>query len=142
VVSEKKVATDFDTGRCRAFLQARQLQQWQAREQRRQSALQAARSAVRSVLPRFPGVGRAFLFGSVSCPGAWRSSSDIDIAIEGHLSAEDYFALWRELEQAASGWAIDLIELDQASRFAVRVRESGELVYERTDPEPESRHRG
>jgi len=128
-----KVETTFDVSRCRANLQARLAQQLQAREQRRQSALQAMRVAARSVLPRFPRVRRAFLFGSVLRPGAWRSESDIDIAIEGELSAEEYFALWRELERAAANWPIDLVELERDLSFAACVREGGELIYDRSN---------
>ena len=35
--------------------------------------------------------------------------------------------------------AIDLVELDREVRIAARVREWGELIYERADPDVESR---
>ncbi len=56
----------FDIAACRAHLQARQERKYRAREQRRQLALKALRAAARSVLPRFPGVRRAYLFGEES----------------------------------------------------------------------------
>ena len=133
---------EFDVSACRAYLQARQEQRHQAREQRRRAALRAVRTAACSILPRFPGIRRAYLFGSVLRPGAMRASSDVDVAIEGELSAESYFALWRELERAAAGWLIDLVELDRNPRLAARVRETGELIYERSDSDAESRHCG
>ena len=40
-------------------------------------------------------------------PGALRSTSDIDIAIEGALDAQTYFAVWRALELALENWHID-----------------------------------
>ena len=101
------------------------------RAARREQAVQAARAAMRAVMPHFPSVAKAYLFGSVTRPGAMRRDSDIDIAIEGHLTAEEYFALWRDLERAMPGWLIDVVELDQDLLFAGRVRESGELIYER-----------
>ncbi len=131
----------FDIAACRAHLRARQEREHQAREQRRQAAREALRTAARSVLPRFPGVRRAFLFGSVLRPGGLRSTSDIDIAIEGKLEAQEYFALWRELERAAPGWLIDLVELDNL-RFAALVRERGELIYGHPDSNAESGHQG
>jgi len=73
-------------------------------------------------------------------PGALRSTSDIDLAVEGRLSAGEYFALWRELERAAVGWPIDLVELDRDLRFAARVREQGELIYGHPDSDAESGH--
>ena len=82
------------------------------------------------------------MFGSVLRPGAMRLTSDIDIAIEGRLSAKDYFALWRQLEHAAAGWPIELVELDKDLHFAARVRETGELIYEHTDSDAQSRHQG
>jgi predicted nucleotidyltransferase len=80
-------------------------------------------------LPRFPDVQRVFLFGSVLHPGRLRSTSDVDVAIEGKLDAQEYFTLWRELERAAPGWLIDLVELGRDLHFAALARERGELIY-------------
>ncbi len=62
-----------------------------------------------------------------------RRDSDIDVAVEGHLDAADYFALWRGLERAMPGWELDLIELDERIHFAKIVRAEGEVIYERAD---------
>jgi predicted nucleotidyltransferase len=67
-----------------------------------------------------------------------RSDSDVDVAIEGDLSAEAYFALWRELERAIPGRPVEIVELRQGLHFAERVRQTGELIYERPDTDPES----
>ena len=130
----------FDIIACRAHLRARLERQHRAREQRRQAALEALRAAACAVLPRFSAVRCAYLFGSVLRPGALRPTSDIDIAIEGGLDAQEYFALWRELERAAPGWLIDLVELDQDLCFAALVRERGELIYGYPDSDVESGH--
>lgn len=129
--------SDLDLAAVRAYLTSRQERAYQAAEQRRQAALSAIRAAAYAVFQRFPGVRRAYVFGSALRPGAMRLDSDIDIAIEGALSAEEYFALWRELERAAGDWAIDLVELDRGVRFADRVREEGMLIYERSDSDVE-----
>lgn len=129
----------FDLAASRAYLAARQAQRDQAREQRRQAALADVRAAVQCVLPRFPTIRRAYLFGSVLRPSAMRATSDIDIALEGELDAATYFAAWRELERAAGGWQIEVVELGPDLRFAASVRERGEIVYERTDPDTEGR---
>jgi predicted nucleotidyltransferase len=118
-----------DAKAARAFLQERQRQHDQQRETRRLAAVQSAHAAARSVLPAFPQVRRAFLFGSAVRPGAMRRDSDIDIAIEGRLSPEDYLALWKALERAIPGWVVEVIELEQDVRFAERVRQTGELIY-------------
>ena len=131
----------FDLAASRAYLESRQEQEYRIRERRRQAALADVRAAVQRVLPRFPAIRRAYIFGSVLRPGAMRATSDVDIALEGELDAETYFAVWRELEKTAEGWEIEVIELGPDLRFAASVRERGEWVYERTDPNVESGHR-
>ncbi len=128
----------FDLAASRSYLRSRQEREFRVREQRRQEALQAVRAAAQSVLPRFPGVRRAYLFGSVLRPGAMHAMSDVDVALEGDLDAEAYFAVWRELERAAPGWQIELIELGVDVYVSARVREQGELIYERADSDAES----
>ncbi len=97
---------------------ARAAATYEAREQRRAAALTAARAAAQAVLPRFPAVRRAYLFGSSSGPGAMRATSDVDIALEAALDAETYFAVWRALERAAGPWKLDVIELGPEVHFA------------------------
>ena len=133
--------TGVDVTTARAHLQARQSQSNRAREFARQRALEMVHGAARSVLPAFPQVHRALVFGSITRAGAMRRDSDIDIAIEGPLSAEEYFALWRELERAISGFEVEIVELDKDLRFAERVRETGEVIYEVQDSHRESGHR-
>jgi predicted nucleotidyltransferase len=130
----------FDVAACRAHLRDRHERAYQVHERRRRAAIAALRCAVRALLPRFPGVQRAYLFGSVLHPGGWRAMSDVDIAIEGKLDAGEYLALWRELERAAPDWLIDLVELGRDLRFAERVRERGELIYGNPDSDVESGH--
>ncbi len=103
----------FDLAASRAYLTFRQERAYQVAERLRQAALHAVYRAARLVLPRFPGVERAYVFGSALRPGAMHAGSDIDIALEGRLSAEEYFALWQVLENELSEWTIDLGELDR-----------------------------
>lgn len=136
-----KRSTTFDVPACRVALQARQAEQYAECEERRQAALTTVRAAAKRALTHFPAVQRAYLFGSVLRQGALRRTSDVDIAIEGRLDAETYFAVWRELERLAEGWDIEVVELKPEVRFAARVREQGELIYERADSDIESGHR-
>ncbi len=120
----------------RNWLLAREQESFRQRERRRQGARAALRTAVCAVAPRYPQVHRAFLFGSVTRPGGLNETSDLDVAVEGALGAEDFFALWRELERAVDSWPVDLVELDRRSvHFVQRVRETGELIYERKAPD-------
>jgi predicted nucleotidyltransferase len=73
---------------------------------------------------------RIYLFGSVVRPGAFRLDSDVDAGVEG-ADAQDYFALWRDLEREAPEWTIDLREVSGNPPFAERVRATGIPLYER-----------
>lgn len=126
----------MDIAACRENLRQREESHYQVRERRRLAAREAIVAAVQSVLPHYPTVKRVYLFGSVTCAGAFHSNSDIDVAVEG-VTTSDYFVLWRDLEEAVSDWMIDLRELNETSYFSQRVRRQGELVYERKDPAPE-----
>jgi predicted nucleotidyltransferase len=128
-----------DIAACRAYLQSRKRQRDQEREALRQQIVQVVRIAVPSVLAAFPQVRRAYVFGSMVRPGATlRSDSDIDVAIEGTLSAETYFALWREIERAIPEWVVEVVELGRDLHFAERVHQTGEMIYERSDSGSES----
>ena len=74
--------TASEVATARARLKAREKQHDQDRERARQRVREKARAAARSILPRFPQVRRAYLFGSVVRPGMMRRDSDIDIAVE------------------------------------------------------------
>lgn len=119
-------------------LRRRRESAFRAREGWRQAVLRALRKAAPQLFPRFPTVRRVYLFGSVTRPGEMGRRSDVDVAVEGKLGAEDYFALWRALEEA-SGETIDLVELTDDLPFARPIRESGEVLYERRNPDAEGK---
>lgn len=129
-----------DLEACRASLAARQRRERERREALRRQVTQAVRAAAAAILPRFPRVRRAYLFGSIL--HALRVTSDVDIAVEGELSAEEFFALWRELERAVPDQLVDLLELGRDLHFTDRVRARGEVIYERSDPDTEGGHQG
>jgi predicted nucleotidyltransferase len=117
---------------CREHLRQREEKAYLEREQRRQAAREAILAALQGILPHYPTLEQVYLFGSVTRIGAFQADSDIDLAVTG-ISAEEYFALWRDLEAALADWRIDLRELDQTSYFGQRVRQQGELIYEHQD---------
>ncbi len=121
---------NVDVAACRRSFIAREEREQARRELRRQAALKAAINAIRSVIPGYAMVRRAYLFGSVLRHGAFRIKSDVDIAVEG-VDAADFFSLWRDLEEAMPDWAVDLRDLVPGSNFARRVQERGRLIYER-----------
>ncbi len=124
----------WDVAAYRASIQSIYEQQYEVKESRRLEAVRVACEAVWSVMPRFPSVRRAYLFGSLVRPGDMQPSADIDIAVEGSLTATDFFALWRALEEAAKGWDIDLVELkDHEVPTNADLEERGIVIYERTN---------
>jgi len=118
----------IDIQAARKAFQSRRQRELEQREAARKNALRAVRAAAPAIAAKFPAVTAAYLFGSIVRPGAFRPDSDIDIAIEGG-SAEDYFTLWRELEEALPNWFIDLRDLPPNNRFTERVRNTGEKIY-------------
>jgi predicted nucleotidyltransferase len=128
---------NVDIAACRASFAAREENRLAGREKRRQAALEAAVSALKAILPHYVKVRRAYLFGSVVRPGAFRLDSDVDVAVEG-MEAADYFALWRDLERAMPDWQVDLRDLVPGTHFAERVQRSGCLVYGSKDSGAES----
>lgn len=122
---------------CRENLQQRAAARYQAQEARRQQARLEAIAAITQVLPQYPHIREIYLFGSVSRPGQFRRDSDVDIAVAG-TDAAAYFALWRDLEAACPQWFIDLREINEPSTFADLVRQTGELIYESPNLNPQS----
>lgn len=113
----------------RTFRQRMQRDREEREEQRRQ-ALRVAWERAPAILAAYPSVRRAYLFGSVTRPGAFHSASDIDIALEGTTAAE-YWAVWRDLERSLPDWTVDVREITASSPFANLIHETGILIYER-----------
>ncbi len=124
-----------DIAAARRNLQARLERERAEREARRAAAERAVTEAVLHVVADFPGVKRVFLFGSVTRENAFRSDSDVDVAIEG-LGVADYFPIWKAIEDAAPDWTIDVRDITHPSPFADRVRATGRLIYERVNQAP------
>jgi predicted nucleotidyltransferase len=116
----------------RRSLQTRWERRREKAERRRQAAYCAVQEASAGVFCRYPSLHRAYLFGSVTYPGAFHAQSDIDIAVEG-LDPQRYFDVWRDLERALPHWVIDLRDISSASSFADLVRKTGVIIYENPD---------
>jgi predicted nucleotidyltransferase len=101
---------------------------FEKREAARKKALRAVQRAFLETITKYPAIDEAYLFGSILRTGAFRPDSDIDIAIAGG-SAENYFALWHDLEEALPDWDIDLRDLSPDTHFAKHVRKIGRKIY-------------
>ena len=118
----------IDIQGARQSLKARLQKNFEEREAARKKALKSVLAKAPAIVAKYPAVKSAYLFGSILRSGAFRADSDIDIAIEGG-SAEDYFALWHDLEDALPDWSIDLRDLPPNTRFTQRIYERGEKIY-------------
>jgi predicted nucleotidyltransferase len=70
------------------------------------------------------GIHRAYLFGSLTRPGRFKETSDVDIAVE-QMNPEDFFTVLGLLAEAI-GRETDLVQLDKC-HFANRIRQTGIL---------------
>jgi hypothetical protein len=70
------------------------------------------------------GIRQAYVFGSLTKPGKFTSSSDVDLAIVGKMP-DRQFELMSELA-AVVGREVDMIELERC-HFKERIRQTGVL---------------
>lgn len=75
------------------------------------------------------GIDRAYVFGSVSRPGLFTATSDVDIAVEG-MEPEHFFAALGALVTEL-GREVDLVVLNKCP-FADRIRQEG-VLWTRTN---------
>lgn len=125
-----KTSTPAEVARVREFLINREEEQQRAKEMARQQVLAQLKEALEAVAPLFP-VERVYLYGSI-LTGRWRPDSDLDLAVEGDLSPEDFFGLWAELDKRLEQ-EIDLREMAKLP-FREKVQRKGVVLYERKNP--------
>jgi len=125
----------------RRNFQARLKRQLETRETARHRALRAVREKAPAILSDCPSVHRAYLFGSVTRPGAFHTGSDVDIAVEGATVPGVLCPLART-RASLTGFGDDVRDITSPSPFADLVRQTGVLIYERADSSATSRDLG
>ena len=120
-------AGTIETETARQYHRARVAQRYEQREQLRLHWLQRVRATILRMAPRYPGVQRVILFGSLIKAGRFRSDSDIDVAVECD-TLEGESAFWHALEQELER-DIDVRSL--TGTVAEIVAREGEMVYGR-----------
>ncbi len=74
---------------------------------------------------------RILQWGSLIDDSHFREYSDIDIAVEGVTSAEEFFSILRDIE-GMTDFPVDLVQMETIHpAFAESIRERGRVVYER-----------
>ena len=73
---------------------------------------------------------RIYQWGSLLRLGGFKPYSDIDIAVEGILDAERFFALLEDV-QKLTAFPVDLVQIEKiAPEYADDIRRNGKLLYE------------
>lgn len=76
---------------------------------------------------------RIYQWGSLLNREGFSEISDIDIAVEGMRSYEEFSRMYGDIEPMSS-LSVDLVEIEKIHPFhAESIREKGKLVYERTE---------
>lgn len=121
-------APAFDYERARGFLRAREARRSRQVDQRFEQAWSDFR-VISEMIWREYRPGAIYQWGSLLDREQFSEISDIDIALEGTMNAERYFAMLRRAEQMTR-LPLDIVELDRIHpAFARGIRERGRLVY-------------
>jgi len=74
---------------------------------------------------------RIYQWGSLLNQNAFKDYSDIDIAVEGILSAETFFNLYKDIEPLTD-FPLDIVQIEKiAPEFRNTIKRKGKIVYER-----------
>lgn len=90
------------------------------------------REAIAGVLARHPAVARAILFGS-RAKGVHEPASDIDLALDGEVTAFEAASIAQELADLPWPYAFDVQALSAIQHVPLRehIARVGKVVYER-----------
>jgi predicted nucleotidyltransferase len=120
----------IDLEKVRAFLDEKRERTRRART----ALLEQAQSDARAIIERIARAHnpqRIYQWGSLVETGHFTELSDIDIALEGLRSAEEYFAIIGEA-MGMTAFPIDIIELEKVdAETAEGIRRRGRIVHER-----------
>lgn len=124
-----------DIQQARAFLHRKEARRQEALVVRYQQAWQDFRAIVGMIAKKFCPA-RIYQWGSLLDRRQFCEWSDIDLAVEGLVSAEAFFDLYRDADQVAT-LPLDLVEMERIEpEFADIIRMKGVVVYERDNFDP------
>ena len=122
--------SDFDYTAARKFLRRKDEMRGAALRRRLHAARRDFDRIVNMVVERYHPA-RIYQWGSLLDPRTFAEWSDIDIAVEGITSAEQFLALYKDASELI-GFALDLVQLEKAyPAYAASIRKRGRLIYER-----------
>jgi predicted nucleotidyltransferase len=120
----------FDTAAAARKLRERESRRRQQRRELHRQAAGDADAIIRFIRDKY-NPRRIYQWGSVLHPERFDENSDIDIAVEGLRSAEEFFALYGDVMNMTE-FSLDLVELEKVEpvhRDSIRKR--GKIAYDR-----------
>lgn len=121
---------EFNIQKARAFVQQKQAKRSQKNHQLFEKAWQDFENIVRVLTQKYH-LRRIYQWGSLLDEKQFSSISDIDIAVEGIQSVEQYFQMLEEVDQLTD-FHLDLVDIERIDPIhAETIKKRGKLVYER-----------
>jgi len=120
-----------DIEEVRSFLDRRAKQHQNLLKKRFNRAQRDFNKIIRIIINKYDPL-RIYQWGSLLHPENFSEISDIDIAVEGIASTEQFFSLLSEADELTN-FPLDMIELEKIHPLhAESIRKKGRLVYERS----------
>lgn len=121
---------EFDIQKARQFVQEKQARMVWERHQRFEKAWNDFDNIVALLIKRYD-LKQIYQWGSLLNEKYFSEISDIDIAVEGVKSAEQYFQMIGEAMELTD-FPLDLVDIEKVDPvYAEGIRKRGRLIYER-----------
>ncbi len=125
-------SSEVDIGKVREFLKEKKLRRQVLLDERYEKANNDFERILRFVIERYNPV-RIYQWGSLLDRNRFSEISDIDIAVEGIESYEEFSKLYGDIEPMTE-FSIDLVRMEKIHPLhAESIRQKGRLVYERSE---------
>lgn len=119
----------MDLGKVRQFLANKRQTRREDLDRRFKQAWQDFERTVQAIVAAYHPV-RIYQWGSLLRKEHFSEISDIDVAVEGVLDAERFFAMYGEA-MGLTSFPLDLVQIEKIHPLHARdIRERGRIVYE------------
>lgn len=121
----------MDLGKVRQYLARKRQARHEELDRRFKQAWRDFENIVAAIVGGY-GPRRVYQWGSLLHRDHFSQISDIDIAVEGVLDPERFFAMYGEA-MALTSFPLDLVQIEKIHPVYARdIREKGRLVYEQS----------
>jgi len=121
---------EFDYHAARKFLEQKFQNKKRADEKLYVQARNDFKSILNLIISKY-NPARVYQWGSLLNMNDFKDYSDIDIAVEGILSAKDFFNLYKDVEPLTD-FPLDILQIEKIDpEFRNSIERKGIIVYER-----------